>query len=93
MTNFTAGDHIDQLQLKAGKISEEALSFALEWINSYECEETDTETLQLIADASAYLEKDLIERITARVHNKAKRDYAKAHGLKLSQVRIVKAGN
>lgn len=89
--NYTAGDQIAELRLPAGKISEEALAFAIEWLESYETDPEDLKTLQLIADASAYLKRDLSKRITARVHNKAKRDYAKAHGLKVSQVRIVKA--
>lgn len=87
--NYTAGDHIEELQLKAQPISEKALAFAIDWLGEYETSEDDLETLQLIADVSAYLQKDLTKRITARVHNKAKRDYAKAHGLKVSQVRIV----
>jgi non-ribosomal peptide synthetase component E (peptide arylation enzyme) len=91
--NYTAGDQIKELNLSAGKISEQALSFAIEWLEAYETDPEDLETLQLIADASAYIKKDLTKRITARVHSKAKKDYAKAHGLKLSQVRIVKAGN
>lgn len=90
MTNYTAGDHIRELHLPAGRISEEALSFAIEWLEAYETDPADLDTLQLIADASAYLKKDLINRITLRVENKRKREYAKAHGLKVSQVRIVK---
>ena len=89
--NYTAGDHIDDLQLKAGAISEEALSFAIEWLNAFETTAEDLKTLQLIADASDYLKKDLNKRIKARVYGKMKRDYAKAHGLKVSQVRIVPA--
>lgn len=89
--SYTAGDHIDDLQLKAGAITEQALSFAIEWINAYETTAEDLETLQLIADASAYLRKDLEKRIKSRVYGKMKRDYAKANGLKVSQVRIVPA--
>jgi non-ribosomal peptide synthetase component E (peptide arylation enzyme) len=88
---YTAGDHIDELQLKAEPISEKALAFTIDWLGAFETDAEDLETLQLIADASAYLQKDLTRRITARVQNKAKKDYAKAHGLKVSQVRIVKA--
>ena len=88
-TNYTAGDHIKALHLPTGRISEEALSFAIEWLEAYETDATDLDTLQLIADASAYLKKDLTNRITLRLQNKMKREFAKANGLKLSQVRIV----
>ena len=86
--NYTAGDQIRELHLPAGKISEQALSFAIEWLEAYETDPADLETLQLIADASAYLKKDLNSRIKSRVYGKMKRDYAKAHGLKVSQVKI-----
>jgi hypothetical protein len=91
MTSYTAHSHIEDLQLKAKPISEKALAFAIDWVGSYECDPSDLETLQLIADAISYLEKDLDKRIKARVYGKMKRDYAKAHGLKVSQVRIVPA--
>ena len=90
-TSYTAQSHIEDLQLKAKPISEEALAFAIEWVGSYECDPSDLDTLQLIADAISYLEKDLDKRIKNRVYGKMKRDYAKAHGLKVSQVRIVPA--
>jgi hypothetical protein len=89
--SYTAGDHIEDLQLKANPISEKALAFAIDWIGCYECDPSDLETLQLIADAISYLEKDLDKRIKNRVYGKMKRDYAKANGLKVSQVRIVPA--
>jgi hypothetical protein len=89
--NYTAGDHIDDLQLKAEPISERALAFAIDWLGSFETSAEDLETLQLIADASFYLQKDLEKRIKSRVYGKMKRDYAKANGLKVSQVRIVPA--
>ena len=89
--NYTAGDHIDDLQLKAEPISERALAFTIDWLGSFETSADDLETLQLIADASAYLQKDLEKRIKSRVYGKMKRDYAKANGLKVSQVRIVPA--
>ena len=91
MTSYTAHSHIEDLQLKAQPISEKALAFAIDWVGSYECDPSDLETLQLIADAISYLEKDLHQRIKSRVQGKMKRDYAKAHGLKISQVRIVPA--
>jgi len=90
-TSYTAGDHIDDLQLKAKPISEKALAFSMDWLGSYECDPSDLDTLQLIADAIDYLGKDLERRIKNRVYGKMKRDYAKAHGLKVSQVRIVPA--
>ena len=90
-TSYTAESHIKDLQLKANPISEKALAFAIEWIGSYECDPSDLDTLQLIADAISYLEKDLDKRIKNRVYGKMKRDYAKANGLKVSQVRIVPA--
>ena len=90
-TSYTAESHIEDLQLKAKPISEEALAFAIEWVGSYECDPSDLDTLQLIADAISYLEKDLDKRIKNRVYGKMKRDYAKANGLKVSQVRIVPA--
>ena len=90
-TSYTAESHIEDLQLKAKPISEKALAFAIDWVGSYECDPSDLDTLQLIADAISYLEKDLDKRIKARVYGKMKRDYAKAHGLKVSQVRIVPA--
>ena len=90
-TSYTAESHIGDLQLKANPISEKALAFAIEWIGSYECDPSDLDTLQLIADAISYLEKDLDKRIKNRVYGKMKRDYAKANGLKVSQVRIVPA--
>jgi len=89
--NYTAGDHIDDLQLKAQPISERALAFAIDWLGSFETTADDLETLQLIADASAYFQKDLEKRIKSRIQGKMKRDYAKTHGLKVSQVRIVPA--
>jgi len=90
-TSYTAESHIEDLQLKAKPISEKALAFTIEWIGAYECDPSDLETLQLIADAINYLEKDLNRRVKNRVYGKMKRDYAKAHGLKVSQVRIVPA--
>ena len=90
-TSYTAESHIEDLQLKAKPISEEALAFAIEWVGSYECDPSDLDTLQLIADAISYLEKDLDKRIKNRVYGKMKRDYAKANGVKVSQVRIVPA--
>lgn len=87
--NYTAGEQIAEQGLTAGKISEEALAFTIEWLESYETDPEDLKTLQLIADASAYLRQDLKKRITARVYSKAKRDYARANGLKVSQVRII----
>jgi len=90
-TSYTAQSHIEDLQLKANPISEKALAFAMDWVGSYECDSSDLDTLQLIADALAYLEKDLNKRVKNRVYGKMKRDYAKAHGLKVSQVRIVPA--
>ena len=89
--SYTAGDHINDLQLKAKPISEKALAFTMDWIGSYECDPSDLETLQLIADAIDYLGKDLERRIKNRVYGKMKRDYARANGLKVSQVRIVPA--
>ena len=90
-TSYTAESHIEDLQLKAKPISEEALAFAIEWVGSYECDPSDLDTLQLIADAISYLEKDLNKRIKNRVEGKMKRDFAKANGVKVSQVRIVPA--
>ena len=90
-TSYTAQSHIEDLQLKAKPISEEALAFAVDWLGAYELDASDLETLQLIADAISYIEKDLDKRIKNRVYGKMKRDYAKAHGLKVSQVRIVPA--
>ena len=90
-TSYTAESHIKDLQLKANPISEKALAFAIDWVGSYECDPSDLDTLQLIADAISYLEKDLDKRIKNRVYGKMKRDYAKANGLKVSQVRIVPA--
>ena len=90
-TSYTAQSHIEDLQLKAKPLSEEALAFAIDWVGSYECDPSDLETLQLIADAISYLEKDLNKRIKNRVEGKMKRDFAKANGVKVSQVRIVSA--
>jgi hypothetical protein len=90
-TSYTAQSHIEDLQLKAKPISEEALAFAVDWLGAYELDASDLETLQLIADAISYIEKDLNKRIKNRVYGKMKRDYAKANGLKVSQVRIVPA--
>jgi hypothetical protein len=90
-TSYTAESHIQDLQLKAKPISEKALAFTMDWIGSYECDSSDLETLQLIADAIDYLGKDLERRIKNRVYGKMKRDYARANGLKVSQVRIVPA--
>ena len=90
-TSYTAQSHIEDLQLKAKPISEKALAFAIDWVGSYECDPSDLDTLQLIADAISYLEKDLDKRIKNRVYGKMKRDYAKANGVKVSQVRIVPA--
>ena len=90
-TSYTAESRIKDLQLKAKPISEEALAFAIEWVGSYECDPSDLETLQLIANAISYLEKDLNKRIKNRVEGKMKRDFAKANGVKVSQVRIVSA--
>jgi non-ribosomal peptide synthetase component E (peptide arylation enzyme) len=89
--NYTAGDHIQDLQLKAEPISERALAFTIDWLGSFETSAEDLETLQLIADASFYLQKDLNKRIKNRIEGKMKRDFAKANGLKVSQVRIVPA--
>jgi non-ribosomal peptide synthetase component E (peptide arylation enzyme) len=91
MTSYTAHSHIEDLQLKANPISEKALAFTIDWLGSFETSADDLETLQLIADGISYLEKDLKKRIKARVYGKMKKDYAKAHGLKVSQVRIVPA--
>ena len=90
-TSYTAESHIEDLQLKAKPISEKALAFAIDWVGSYECDSSDLETLQLIADAISYLEKDLNKRIKNRVEGKMKRDFARANGVKVSQVRIVPA--
>ena len=90
-TNYTAHSQIEDLQLKAKPISEEALAFTMDWLGSYECDPSDLETLQLIANAISYLEKDLNKRIKNRVEGKMKRDFAKANGVKVSQVRIVSA--
>ena len=90
-TSYTAESHIQDLQLKAKPISEKALAFTMDWIGSYECDPSDLDTLQLIADAIDYLGKDLERRIKNRVYGKMKREYAKANGLKVSQVRIVPA--
>ena len=88
---YTAEGHIQNLQLKAKPISEKALAFAIEWVASYECDPSDLDTLQLIADAIAYLEKDLNKRVKNRVESKIKRDFARANGVKISQVRLVPA--
>ena len=90
-TSYTAHSHIEDLQLKAKPISEHALAFTIDWIGSYECDPSDLDTLQLIADAISYLEKDLNKRIKTRVEGKMKRDFARANGVKVSQVRIVPA--
>jgi non-ribosomal peptide synthetase component E (peptide arylation enzyme) len=90
-TSYTAESHIQDLQLKAKPISEKALAFTIDWIGSYECDPSDLDTLQLIADAISYLEKDLDKRIKTRIEGKMKRDFARANGLKVSQVRIVPA--
>ena len=90
-TSYTAQSHIEDLQLKANPISEKALAFAIDWVGSYECDPSDLDTLQVIADAISYLEKDLNKRIKNRVEGKMKRDFAKANGVKVSQVRIVPA--
>ena len=90
-TSYTAQSHIEDLQLKAKPISEKALAFAIDWVGSYECDPSDLDTLQVIADAISYLEKDLNKRIKNRVEGKMKRDFAKANGVKVSQVRIVPA--
>ena len=90
-TSYTAQSHIEDLQLKAKPISEKALAFASDWVGSYECDPSDLETLQVIADAISYLEKDLNKRIKNRVEGKMKRDFARANGVKVSQVRIVPA--
>ncbi len=90
-TSYTAESHIEDLQLKAKPISEKALAFTIEWIGAYECDPSDLETLQLIADAINYLEKDLNRRVKNRVEGKIKRDFARANGVKVSQVRLVPA--
>jgi hypothetical protein len=90
-TSYTAHSHIEDLQLKAQPISEKALAFTMDWLGSYECDPSDLETLQLIANAISYLEKDLNKRIKNRVEGKMKRDFAKANGVRVSQVRLVPA--
>jgi len=90
-TSYTAHSHIQDLQLKARPISEDALAFTADWLGSFETSADDLDTLQLIADAISYIEKDLNKRIKNRIEGKMKRDFAKANGVKVSQVRIVSA--
>jgi hypothetical protein len=76
---------IDELKIKPKPITREALSFAIDWLGSYEADQSDTDVIQAVADTISYLEKSLRRLAISEV----KREYAKVNGLKFSQVRII----
>ena len=76
---------VDELKIKPKPISREALAFAVDWLGSYECGESDTDIIQAVADTVSYLEKSQRRLAISQI----KREYAKVNGLKFSQVRII----
>jgi hypothetical protein len=68
---------------------------AIEWLAIYGCgheTENDLETAQSFANVIAFLELTVESRNKRKAVNDLKRNYAKEHGLKVSQVKIKKGG-
>ena len=94
MKNYdTAGEIIKELGLKAQPAGEFELAFTADWLESYELDIEDTETAQKIANAVGFVMRALENKVKARKLAEAKRAFAEANGLKVSQVRVRKGGN
>lgn len=94
MRNYqTAGAMIEELGLKAQPAGEFEIAFAIDWLECYELDIEETETAQKIANAVGFLTKALENKVRARKLAEAKRAFAEANGLKISQVRVKKGGN
>jgi|688.fasta_scaffold1719271_1 hypothetical protein len=92
MRNYdTASEVIKNLGIKAQPATNDDLAFMAEWLNSYELDIDDKELAQSIANAVAFIDKTIEVKIKARMLAEAKREYAQANGLKVSQVRIKRA--
>jgi hypothetical protein len=85
----SVGEHIDNGNVVIGKASTYDMATALEWLLTYCDEETD-DNVQAIANVIGMLEQTIAQREKASALAAAKRNYAKANGIKYSQVRVSK---
>ena len=66
------------------------IAFAIEWLLSYDVDGLEDESYKSLVNVIAMLDGKITSKQKASVMAQAKRKYAQAHGLKVSQVRIKK---
>jgi len=64
------------------------LAFAADWLGSYETD--DEETAQQLINAINFLQQQISIKQRKIAVNEVKRNYAKEHGVKFSQVKLTK---
>jgi len=72
--------------------SDNDLALAIEWIATYQVGD-DLEVAQKFANVIAFLDLTIQTKNQRRILAEAKRQYAKQHGVKVSQVKIMKEAN
>lgn len=92
MAGITAEDIIKENNVQAKSVSVLDLGFAIDWLGSYEPQEDDDAILQTIANVTAFLSNEITRRHKIAQIAQAKREYAKAHNIPVSQVRVAKRG-
>ena len=90
MEAITASDIIEENNIQAQPTSIDDLAFAIDWLGGFEPQDDDEPTLQAIANVRAFLTNEINRRNKLAVIAQAKREYAKANGIKVSQVRVKK---
>jgi hypothetical protein len=79
---------VEDFDLEAQPASIDDLAFAADWLGSYETD--DEETAQQLINAINFLEQQIGIKHRKMAVNEAKRNYAKEHGVKFSQVKLTK---
>lgn len=92
MSAITAEDIIKEKNLKAKSVSLNDLGFAIDWLGAYEPNDDDEAILQAIANVTAFLSNEITRRHKIKQIAQAKREYAQAHNIPVSQVRVAKVG-
>jgi hypothetical protein len=78
----------EEFNLQPQPASIHDLAFAADWLGSYETD--DEETAQQLINAINFLQNQIAIKQRKVAVNEAKRNYAKEHGVKFSEIKLSK---
>jgi len=78
---------VEDIDLQPQPASIDDLAFAADWLGSYETD--DEKTAQQLINAINFLQQQIAIKHRKIAVNEVKRNYAKEHGVKFSQVKLI----